>query len=335
MAEAPRNFLTYSSVPTGPELRPASEPIWPPQSWWDERGVMPSTQRRIGQAQAFAGRALDVFGIPSAILSRLSPQADKALSDVTAAHPTASGAGNVASMLAAGRPIRAAGNKLAEKGYGLGAQAGADAATVLGLGMASDTIRHGEPFGANALVASHAAAPAVMMNRLFMPNLPDSVLKRGALGAAAGAITGAVPAYFESNYAMPVVNAAIGGLLAAGGRPSPALRPYADLMKEPKYSQARDRARDISLFLPAAIAGGAAVQTLTNSDTLSVPFDQMSQAGQDFYMTQNIPEWSMGYPTTRPIMPGETSYADVVYPAGVPDEYTQPVNNLMMPMRGR
>ena len=56
------------------EVRSAHQQIWPPSSWWDERGVMPSTQKRYGEAQAFAGKALDFWGIPSAVLSKVSPK---------------------------------------------------------------------------------------------------------------------------------------------------------------------------------------------------------------------------------------------------------------------
>ena len=135
-------------------------------------------------------------------------------------------AGNLAAVVSGFGPLRSAGNALAARGHGRIAQGGADVATAVGTGAVADTIRDGNPLGMNTHVAITNVAPVAAASRYFMPNLPANLATRAVLGTATGAITGWPAMTIGGDYTKPIINAAIGGLMAASGRPSPRMAPY-------------------------------------------------------------------------------------------------------------
>jgi hypothetical protein len=272
---------------------------------------MPSTQKRIGQAQAATAKALDWWGIPSAFLNRFAPQAQKTINDITAAHPTASMGGSVASAFTGMPAVRAAGNALTNKGYGTLAQGGADAATVVGLGAAADTIRDGSPTGVSTMAASQIAAPVAMMNRVFMPNLPQEVWKRALIGAGAGTLTGLPELAINGNVNSPVLGGAIGGLMAAGGRPNPKQPSYATYRDDWAHSRMRETSRDINIGAVGALGlTGSTIPALWPDayGGFDIPFSEMTPGAQDWYMTKDLPEWSTQFPPPHPYLPQQYDY---------------------------
>lgn len=296
------------------EARAASEPVWPSQSWWDERGVMPSVQRRYGQAQAGLAGLLDFWGIPSAALSRVSPQAESVVSDVKAAHPTASMAGAVGGALVSLAPLRAAGNALAARGYGTISQGAADAGSAISMGALADTIRDGSPTGTNTYIASAHAAPVAMANRVFMPNLPEGLMKRTAIGVGAGALTAMPDLAFRNNVGTPILNATLGGLMAATGRPNPRQPGYAHFRYDIGHSKMRDNARDIQLVLGGGIASAGLASGLFGMNDEEIPFDKLSPHVQDWEMTRHNPEWATKFPPERPYIAEEFDYMEPRWP---------------------
>lgn len=292
------------------EVRAQPEPVWPPQSWWDAAGVMPSTQQRYGQAQAFAAKAADFWGIPSAILNRFAPEAAATVNNITTSHPTATTAGNVAGAVGSFAPVRAVGNALAARGHGRMAQAGADAGTVLALGGIADTIETGNPLGGSMSGAATQIAPIAVLQRGFMPNLPASVVARTAIGAGVGAL----PVALQTNtgdWQKGAMNMAAGGLLAAAGRPSARMPSSQTLRDAPGHAQHRSRVVE-SAILPAGIAGGAyAAGKVHNMLTPQPPLTTPAAAEWDMYRHQE----PMEYPRPFAVFPEDVAYAEPSYPA--------------------
>lgn len=215
----------YDNLPPAPPPKhyagPAPKTVWPSEAFYDRMGFMPSTIKRYGEAQSALLSALDAlgFGVPSATLSRVAPEAEASMSQIKKAHGNASTAGALSAALL--NPLnsifRAPGNALASRGWGIMPQAGADAATVAGVSMVPEVIRHGQP-GLNTSIAMQAA-PAVAMSRVFMPRLPDSIIERAWKGAAAG-VTSGFPALGYGEVTPALLGGAVGAINAAGQRPS-------------------------------------------------------------------------------------------------------------------
>lgn len=288
---------------TTAELRPAPEPIWPPQSWWDAAGVMPSMQKRYGQAQAGILGALDFWGIPSAIASRVAPDVDKTMKDIKRAHPVSAFAGEAAGTLAGFAPVRMLGDRLATKGYGTITQAAADAGTVTGLAALSDVIRSGEPLE-KTLIAGASTAPAAVANRWIMPNVPANMAHRMALGFLGGSAMGLPNFFLGGDIAAPAHSGITGSMLAAAAKKNNGVPSYMPRVDEQSGKAAAAVA--VPLAIPPAYLGALMFSPPNEPVRLTHP-DAIAYAA-----TKDIP---IEYPTTRPLMPEETEYADIKYRA--------------------
>lgn len=291
------------------EVRSAPEPVWPPRSWWDEKGIMPSYQDRVGASQAFIGKALDWWGLPSAVLSRASPESAAALKDITNAHPTASTGGSVAGAFFGMPVLRKAGDALAARGHGTISQGAADATTAVGLGLASDAIRGDLPTGMNTHVAATHMAPVAMANRVFMPNLPDSFLKRGAIGAGAGLLTAFPDLPMTADYGRVAVNTSLGALFGAAGKPNQRLPNYATFRDDLKHAKIRDNYKSINLGLGGAL-GTASIVGTSASGERDIPLT--TDSAREFAMTQHLPP--NPFPPPRPYIPEEYGYMQNQWP---------------------
>lgn len=295
------------------ELRPAPEPLWPSQSWWDQRGVMPSVQKRYGQIQSAGLSAIDTlgFGMPSAVLSRASPESFRHANDITKAHTEAKWGGLLGAQLL--NPLnsvfRAGGNALANRGYGIAAQAGADAATVFGVNAASDVVRNGGP-GLSTAVAAQAA-PATILSRIFMPKLPSDMIERAAKGGAAGVVSG-FPSLGMGDPSASLIGGISGALGGAGARPS--ARDANALRRSPLTTKA-DNAIAAHVGVGGLLSAANILSPGSTSETTIVDPDPNS-AFNEWRATQHAPDLRM--PRSRPAFPHETDYATPKYSSEVP-----------------
>lgn len=284
------------------ELRQGRNAIWPPHHWWDAAGVRPSIQKRYGQAQALATGALDLWGIPSALLSRASPEAAQVVSDIQGEHPGATMVGNAASAYAGLAPARLAGDALAKRGYGIYSQAGADAASVAAPNLAGEYIRHGS-MAPNRNTDSMAAAAAA--TRIFMPNIHP--FAGPLIGAGAGAIPGYSQLALNGN-PTPALTGALTGAALGSRAPSKGIAPY----NSRDMALQRDLSRGAGVALPSALALGK------YSGMGPAPPDPStySPAALDFLITKDAPDYK--YPPRRPHFASEHPGERATYPPPPP-----------------
>jgi hypothetical protein len=180
---------------------------------------------RYGQTQAGLLSAVDSlgFGLPSAVLSRFAPQTEAELKSVRDAYRNTSIGASLGAYLLNpfNSVLRAAGDALGRRGAGLATQGAADAATVAGVMAAPGLVRDGA-LDMNAHVGLTHMAPAAMMSRAFMPQLPASIVERAYKGSLAGTASH-LPYAASGDFMNIPIGAATGVALATGQRPrSPA-----------------------------------------------------------------------------------------------------------------
>lgn len=304
----PEEYENLPPAPAPKRYMDATPPtVWPSEAFYDRMGFMPSQIKRYGEAQSYLMSLLDGlgFGLPSAALSRVAPEAEKSASHIRKAHGNANTAGALSAALfnPANSIFRAGGNALAARGWGIMPQAAADAATFAGVSSASDLVRHGQP-ALNTSVAIQAA-PAVAMGRVFMPRLPDSVIERALRGGAAG-VVGNLPALGRGDFTTPVLGAVVGGLSAAGQRPMP----------RDVGSKLTLRERD---YIENAVGGGAALAAAplfaalggwNDKDDDKTTYDPDDPVVA-YKIAASRPDPKL--PRQRPSFPHETEYAEPRY----------------------
>lgn len=312
----PANDETINYPVRQDEVRSAPEPVWPPRSWWDEKGIMPSYQDRIGASQAFLGKALDWWGMPSAVLNRASPEAATALNDITRAHDTASKGGLLAGVLLGMPALRKVGDALASRGHGTISQGAADATTAVGFGLASDAVAGNFPTGMNTHAAATHLAPVAMANRVFMPNLPDGIFKRGAIGAGAGLLTAFPDMSMTGDYGRGAVNASLGAVFGAAGRPNKNLPNYSTFRDDLKHTNMRDNYKNINLGIGSALATGSLIGIMASGQSPDIPLT--TDEAKEFAMTRHLPP--NPFPPPRPYIPEEYGYMQPNWPPQKPDK---------------
>ena len=193
--------------------------VWPSEAFFDEWGSKdPGWQSRVGQLQAATMGAANGFGfgVPKALLRRFAPEQAAKLDGVSGAAGYAGMGGEIAGSVAnpLGRFMRAGGDALAAKGYGMSAQMGADAATA---GAAYGTADLIDPTVSDpSMLALRFAMPNAAALRYVSPGLNPNIGVRAATGAGVGMAVQAPQAIIDPGQLLAVpAGGVIGGLQSA------------------------------------------------------------------------------------------------------------------------
>lgn len=244
-----------SAVPAlgdGSVLTEAYDRVLPSHAFWDKYVTDdPSFHDRVGRIQSAGLGAVNAlgFGLPMALAHRVAPDRAVRIQAVLDAYSNEKIGGTIAGAVAnpANVGLRAAGNALASRGWGIGPQAAADGLTALGVYSMPEIVRHGGVTGLNDLPATTA-----MVSRVMMPTLPPSIVERTWRGAQAGAM-GQLPEMVMLN---DVTRPAIGAIYGAGY--GAGLKPRGrDALKADKLGEKDVREAYFSNLLPGlTVAGG-------------------------------------------------------------------------------
>lgn len=255
-------YLDQPQQGDGSILKQGVDQVWPSHAFYNNLGVPPGAQERIGRIQAAGLSGLNAlgFGLPLAALQRLAPGAAAQANSIMGAHPTETTVAGIGAAVAnpANVGLRAAGNALAQRGYGLGTQAVADGLTMAGVSMAPNMISHGAPMtGENIGRSGTEDIPitTAVAARFLMPQLPASAVERALRGAQAGTL-GASPGVMmgHDDPWKLASGAAYGAVHGAGLKRAGADSRDVDVATMISNSRARERWLD-SLAIPGMVGG--------------------------------------------------------------------------------
>ena len=207
-----RDFMVQSENKPkgdGSVASPGVDMVWPSHAFYDSVGLGPAAQRQIGalQAAGLAGANSLGFGMPLALMERFAPDAAARAHSIMGAHPNEKMVAGIGGAI--GNPLnvgmRAAGNALAQKGYGVGSQAVADGVTAAALNSIPNAIGNRGVKSGDDIPVSTA-----MASRFLMPALPPGVMERTLRGVQSGAVSQLPYAALTGDVMRPIAGGAYG-----------------------------------------------------------------------------------------------------------------------------
>lgn len=213
------NDYMVEPVMGGQKLSPGRDKVLPSHEFWDRYvSTSPAVHDQISRVQSAGLSAINSlgFGLPMALAHRFAPDQAQRVQAVIDANPNEKTVAGIGAAVAnpANIGLRAAGNALASRGYGVASQAAADGVTAAGLYSLPDLVKNGglPPVGGDIPITTAMAA------RAFMPKLPSSMVERTLRGAQAGVVGQAPEALFWNNPARALVGGVYGAAHGAGGK---------------------------------------------------------------------------------------------------------------------
>lgn len=250
----PNEYMVYPErARRPPTMGPGRDRVLPSHEFIDRYvSNNPSVHDQIGRVQSAGLSAVNSlgFGLPMALAHRFAPETARDVQAVIDAYPSEKTVAGIGAAVAnpANVGLRAAGNALASRGYGIGTQAAADAGTAAGMVVLPQIIKDG------GMPHEGASVPATtaMTARVLMPTLPPSIVERALRGAQAGAFGQAPEAILHQAPERALAGGMYGAAHGAGLRPR-------------QFDAARDKAAEALMrerYIDLLVTGGAATSAL-------------------------------------------------------------------------